>query len=264
MNNSIEKKLVQGKSCSLYNAELISEFSPNMLTPDYWQSQNAITGTAQGRGTTWFIRYLPDSHTIKDEDGKTQQAQHWVLRHYYRGGIIGKLINDSYIFTGIESTRAMREFALLKQMQTWQLPAPKPIACRIIRHGLFGLCYRADLLSSRIENAQDLVAILGKDSMSDNLWRKIGATIKRFHDHGIYHHDLNSHNILVDDQEDVYLIDFDRSELRQADNVNNSKHWKDSNMSRLQRSFLKELNQLSSFHFTDKNWQTLLSGYANQ
>ena len=264
MNHSVEQSFNQGNSYSLYNSALITDFTPDMLTPDYWQIKNAITGTAQGRGTTWFIRYLTDDNKINEEDDNTQQAQHWVLRHYYRGGLIGKVIKDSYLFNGIENSRAMREFYLLKQMQKWQLPAPKPVACSITRHGLFGLCYRADLLSSRIENAQDLVAILSKESIDDNVWRKIGATIKRFHDHGIYHHDLNSHNILIDERQDVHLIDFDRGELRQADEMSNAGHWKESNMSRLQRSFLKELHQLVTFHFTDDNWQMLLSGYTNK
>ncbi len=268
---SVEKSLIQGNSYSLYNSELVTDFTPNMLSPDYWQSQNAITGTAQGRGTTWFIRYLAADSKVKntinnkinEKTDNRQQAQHWVLRHYYRGGLIGKLIKDSYWFTGIENSRAMCEFALLTQLQQWKLPAPKPVACRITRHGLFGLCYRADLLSSRIENSQDLVAILTNENISDELWQKIGATIKRFHDHGIYHHDLNSHNILIDAQQDVYIIDFDRGELRKTNRKSDASHWKEKNMSRLQRSFLKESHQLENFHFTDNNWQQLLTGYHN-
>jgi 3-deoxy-D-manno-octulosonic acid kinase len=250
-----DQYVTQANATCLYSSELVSDFNPEMLSPQYWQVQNAITGTAQGRGTTWFIRYSAND---------SKQSQHWVLRHYYRGGLIGKLIKDSYLFNGIENSRAMREFALLKQMQQWQLPAPKPVACRITRHGLLGLFYRADLLSSRIENAQDLVAILSKENINDELWRKIGATIKRFHDHGIYHHDLNSHNILIDKEQQVYLIDFDRGELRKKNTKKKSILWKESNMSRLQRSFLKESKQLSTFHFTDNNWQTLLSGYSNK
>ena len=69
---------------------------------------------------------------------------------------------------------------------------------------------------------------------------------------------MNSHNILLDDKEHVFLIDFDRGELR-TNPVNIQ--WKQENMARLHRSFLKELNKLDQFYFTDDNWQALMIGY---
>ncbi|PHR84032.1 MAG: 3-deoxy-D-manno-octulosonic acid kinase [Colwellia sp.] len=248
MNSSSQLKTVQqNKSYSIYDSDEINSFDSNMLDVSYWQQANAITGSAQGRGTTWFVKYT-------NETGK--QVRHWVLRHYYRGGLIGKIINDSYWFTSQENTRAVREFVLLGYMQNLALPAPKPIACRVIRHGFF---YHADLLSSRIENAQDLVALLSKQTLSAALWKKIGITIKRFHDNNIYHHDLNAHNILIDKNDNVFLIDFDRGEIRK----NNQANWQRANMARLQRSFLKELNKLPIFHYQHDNWQLLLEGYLS-
>jgi 3-deoxy-D-manno-octulosonic acid kinase len=237
--------LEQGKVSCLFNHTIINDFNAEMLTPIYWQQKNAVTGTAQGRGTTWFVIYC-DSENIQHE---------WVLRHYYRGGLIGKLINDSYWFTGIDKTRAASEFSLLQHMQTLQLPAPNPIAYRVIR---CGLTYQADLLSTRIQNAQDLVGILSKQQLSTSLWSTIGATIRKFHDHNIYHHDLNSHNILINTQEQVFLIDFDRGELRKT---KESSAWKKANIARLKRSFLKESNKLETFYFNDENWQALMNGY---
>jgi 3-deoxy-D-manno-octulosonic acid kinase len=63
----------------------------------------------------------------------------------------------------------------------------------------------------------------------------------------------------------VFLIDFDRGEIRD-DEVNQSKNdvWKQANMQRLQRSFLKEKNKLAQFYFTDKNWQSLMKGYRGE
>ena len=247
-NDSHIETVQQGSSYCLYDNREINTFEPSMLDVSYWQKESAITGSAQGRGTTWFVE-----HSNKN----TKQTKHWVLRHYYRGGLIGKIINDSYWFTSQMDTRAAREFSLLSDMQQLALPAPKPIACRVIRHGLF---YRADLLSSRIEHAQDLVALLSKQPLSAQLWKRIGATIKRFHDNNIYHHDLNAHNILIDKNDDIFLIDFDRGEVRS----NNQASWQKANMARLQRSFLKELNKLPTFHWQHDNWQRLLEGYLIQ
>lgn len=221
-----------------YDSAFLPNFSPEMLSASYWQQQDAITGSAQGRGTTWFIQH---------------QTNHWVLRHYYRGGLIGKFNKDHYIFTSQASTRAAKEFKLLSLMQTWNLPAPKPVAYRVVRSGLF---YQADLLSSRIENAQDLVAILTERSVADNVWFNIGQTIKIFHNKGIDHHDLNIHNILLDDDNKPWLIDFDQGEQREL-----QQSWQQANMQRLLRSFRKEQHKLTSFYWSENNWNMLLSGY---
>lgn len=221
-----------------YDSDLLSDFTDKMLSSDYWQQHNAVTGSAQGRGTTWFVQH---------------QQQQWVLRHYYRGGLIGKFNKDHYIFTSLAATRSEKEFNLLSKMQLWQLPAPKPIAYRVIRQGLF---YQADLLSSRIENAQDLVAILTQQAIADELWFSIGETIKKFHDKGVYHHDLNAHNILVDGDNKAWVIDFDQGEQRKIQHS-----WQHSNMQRLLRSFRKEHNKLPMFYWLEENWQMLLKGY---
>ena len=235
--------LAEGKSHCLYNKELVPDFRAAMLEPSYWQQRDAITGSAQGRGTTWFIAYQ-DEHNLNHD---------WVLRHYYRGGLIGKVINDKYFFTGLENTRAAREYHLLNKLQSLALPAPKPIAYRVIKQGLF---YQADLLSSRIEHAQDLVAILSKGEVVEQVWLEIGRVIRRFHDAGIYHHDLNSHNILIDEQNKVWLIDFDQGEKRAV-----SSSWQQANMARLLRSFEKEKMKLPTFQWQKSDWQLLLEGY---
>lgn len=240
LEKSAEKVFQQGNCYCVFNCEQLADFTPQMLSPDYWQHQQAIEGSAQGRGTTYFVKY---------------QAQHWVLRHYYRGGLIGKLNKDSYLFTGYHNTRAAQEFTLLTTLKKLSLPAPQPIAYRVIKQGLF---YHADLLSSRIENAQDLVAILQQQALTETIWFNIGVMISKFHQHGIYHHDLNSHNILLDQQEKPWLIDFDRGEQRQVD-----KRWQENNLNRLLRSFRKEKAKLSTFHWQEKNWQTLLNGYQS-
>tara|TARA_R110000737_G_scaffold123766_1_gene155868 strand:+ start:20225 stop:20980 length:756 start_codon:yes stop_codon:yes gene_type:complete len=240
-----EKTFQQGNVYCRYDSDEVSTFMAEMLNSDYWQTRNAIVGSAQGRGTTWFIA----------TKNSADKMRNWVLRHYYRGGLVGKIINDQYLYTGMANTRAAREFSLLKSMRALDLPAPKPVAFRIIKNGLF---YRADLLSSRIENASDLVAILSKQVIDELLWQKIGKVIKSFHQQGIYHHDLNAHNILLDDNDKVWLIDFDRGEQRSQ-----QIKWPEDNMARLLRSFHKESNKIANFKWSEKNWQALLNGYLS-
>ncbi|WP_440875263.1 3-deoxy-D-manno-octulosonic acid kinase [Thalassotalea sp. PLHSN55] len=223
----------------LHNQQLIEHFEPEMLSSQYWLAKQQVVGQAHGRGITYFI--------------ETAQQNQWVLRHYYRGGLIGKLINDSYFFSSLAATRAFAEFNLLTLMHDKGLPAPKPVACRVVKNGL---TYQADLLSSRIENAQDLVGVLSKQSLSAEQWQNVGQVIASFHQQGIYHHDLNAHNILLDSQDKVWLIDFDRGEQRNVDIK-----WQQANLARLLRSFEKEHGKIANFHWQKSHWQQLMAGY---
>ena len=235
-----EKIIQQDDNYYCFDENTVADFNGNMFCADYWQQQNAITGTAQGRGTTYFIKYF---------------TSEWVLRHYYRGGLVGKIINDSYLFTGLANTRAAQEFSLLKTLSKLNLPAPQPIAYRV---KISALTYQADILTGRITDAQDLVAILSANSVNEEVWQKIGRCIKSFHQQGIYHHDLNAHNILIDKNEKVWLIDFDRGEQRLPE-----QKWQQANLDRLLRSFNKEKAKLAEFHWQANDWQLLLEGYLS-
>jgi 3-deoxy-D-manno-octulosonic acid kinase len=57
--------------------------------------------------------------------------------------------------------------------------------------------------------------------------------IKRFHQAGLDHVDLNARNILVDPHGKPWLIDLDRCRLRAAGK------WQEANLSRLARSIQK-------------------------
>lgn len=54
------------------------------------------------------------------------------------------------------------------------------------------------------------------------------------HDLGINHTDLNIHNILMDEQEKFWIIDFDKCFQQSGES------WKQGNLERLKRSFEKE------------------------
>lgn len=222
----------------LHNPRLLPQVGPDEFSPRYWQDRDAVTGVSHGRGTTYFVRQ--------------GQAQ-WVLRHYRRGGLVGKLIKDSYLYTGIEKTRPVAEFRLLAKLHQQGLPVPRPVAVHVQR---LGLRYRGDILIERLPAARDLVAWLSQQPLSDHQWQAIGALVRRFHDAGVYHADLNSHNILLAEDGMLWLIDFDRGTLK-ADGV-----WKEDNLARLLRSFNKEKAKLPQFHWQqDQHWPLLMAGY---
>ena len=220
----------------LFDEEHFLEPTPEMFTGQYWQTQNAITGQAEGRGTTYFFKHHKDEY---------------VLRHYRRGGLIGKVLQDQYLYTGLEQSRAWQEFKLLQHMQSLDLPCPKPIAAKVRKKGLY---YQADLISTKIPGAMDLHHILLDSHLASDVWHKIGQTIAQFHNQQVYHHDLNIHNIMLDTELGVWLIDFDKCGIKQGDN------WKKSNMARLNRSFEKE-KRLNNIHWQLEDWEMLMSAY---
>lgn len=223
-----------------YDDALFSGPSLDFFDPAYWQSESKVTGKAQGRGTTYFIEHA---------------AQQWVLRHYRRGGLVGKVLTDEYLFGGLEKTRAFAEFSLLNRMRELHLPVPRPVAAHISRHGLF---YRADLITTLIPNSQDLHHTLCEKALDADTWARVGETIAQLHLAQVYHHDLNIHNIMQDDDSKIWVIDFDRCAFRQGTS------WKQEMLDRLQRSLEKESQRCEVFHFSPQNWQQLMQGYRQK
>lgn len=219
--------------------------TPSWFSVDFWRAKEAVVGSSKGRYTTWFV---------------ASGSSHWVLRHYWRGGLMGKFSKDAYLYAGLENTRAMAELRLLDILYREDFAVPKPIAANIVRDGLF---YRADIIIERVKGAEDLVAKLSKTAMSTAQWQALGATIAQFHQRGVYHADLNAKNILLQPAQiesatlgRFYLIDFDRGELKTPNS-----QWQKANLDRLLRSFNKEQGKLPNLAFTAGNWASLIHGY---
>ena len=134
------------------------------------------------------------------------------------------------------------------------LPVPAPIAAR---YRLSGFTYTGDLITERIESSRSLAQRLVDSGLPLEDWIAVGRCIRRFHDFGLCHADLNAHNVMFDGAGAVWLIDFDRGRLRRAG------LWRDANLVRLRRSLLKVTDPLPPGHFTETDWRSLLAGYAS-
>lgn len=222
-----------------YDDSLLGKEPASWFDPAYWQQQEAITGQANGRGTTYFISTL-----------KLPMA----LRHYWRGGLLGRLIKDQYVFTGWEKTRCAEEIKLLQLLAEGGVRVPRPVAARAVR---CGLTYRADILTEQVANASDLVAVLQQRRLSEAEWRDIGQLIKKMHNLQVCHTDLNIHNILLNDKGQFWLIDFDKCYQSKGDK------WKQSNLERLRRSLRKEVQRFSIL-WNENEWNWLYSGYIGR
>ena len=213
-----------------------------LFDPAWWQAQQAVTGYSSGRNTVYFVRVAG----VETD---------WVLRHYYRGGLIGKLNKDWFAAEPVARSRALAEFSLLLWMRHAGLPVPAPVAARYQRRGVG---YSADILLERIPHSQDLFHYLQQQALTQMQWQQLGTVVAQLHQAGVYHSDLNCHNILLDAKGQFWLIDFDKCARREG------AHWWPEPVARLHRSLQKELGLRAAFFFTAADWQAFSSGYQQQ
>ncbi len=201
-----------------------------------WAARGAIVGEALGRGTTWILQDI---------------SRRLVLRHYRRGGFIARFCADRYLWQGEAATRPFQELRLLQHLHAAGLPVPEPVAARYVRDGL---TYRGDLLTVFLEGTESFAQRLQDRRVQAADWQAIGRCLRRFHDAGACHADLNAHNLLFDPAGQVFVIDFDRGRLR-APGL-----WRDSNLVRLRRS-IEKIGDKAGLAFDEAAWRQLLQAY---
>lgn len=191
-------------------------FDPRILFDrDALREHGEVEDAKGGRGSISFVR-LADTRL--------------VLRRYLRGGLVAKLSRDRYLWLGEDRTRAFQEFRLLVRLREMSLPVPKPVAA-CYRRGR--LSYRGELVTELLPGTETLAArwLAGRDSRVD--WEAAGRCIRRFHDAGVQHADLNAHNVMLGAAGGVWLLDFDRGRLREPG------AWRERVLARLARSVQK-------------------------
>ena len=222
-----------------YDSDIFSNIEDVSFNSRVWAQRSSIVGFAEGRGTTFFIQH---------------QGRDFVLRHYQRGGLVAKISQEKYLWLGLKFSRPWREWSLLEKMRAKGLPVPAPAAIQVERKGIF---YKADIMMHRIPHSRTLMHILITEELAEGYWISIGSVIRRFHEEGIYHADLNANNIMLDDGGRCYLIDFDKCGIRKS-----HLKWQKENLLRLKRSLNKISNSQEVFYFSDMNWRSLLRGYG--
>jgi 3-deoxy-D-manno-octulosonic acid kinase len=138
---------------------------------------------------------------------------------------------------------------MLARLHQMGLPVPRPLAAQCAREGLF---YSGDLITRRLMDVHPLADLPDIQQSDPAMWMATGACIRHFHDHGLVHADLNARNILISGDGSVYLIDFDRAQIRAG-----AQRLFEANLRRLKRSLQKflETGEL------EQGWRFLMNGY---
>lgn len=228
-----EVYISQEGSAYLVHPDYQEQARPDWFDSDFWGEHARPVGSG-GRGSAWFV----------DAEGRSV-----VLRRYLRGGLIAHISKSRYVFTHERHVRSFAEFRLLVKLTALQLPVPKPVAAWYRKVSWFQ--YEAAIIVERIEGAMPLAGLI--EALSPDAWQNLGGVLRRFHDAGVCHADLNCFNILVH-QGNFSLIDFDRGKILTAAS---SSDWRFANLERLARSLRKVGGEATQ----NRIWGFLLAGY---
>jgi 3-deoxy-D-manno-octulosonic acid kinase len=137
----------------------------------------------------------------------------FALRHYLRGGKAALLSRDAYLHRSFDSSRASREFTLLRALHLAGVPVPRPLAARVVKTGLV---YRQDLLTHWLDGGESLLSMGKRGALSGHILRVAGHALAQLYQANVLHADLNAANLLWQpNHERVMILDFDQAkELR--------------------------------------------------
>ena len=254
-----------------YREDIAPRFDPVVFDERALAARGLLAGAAgAGRGNTHFL--VLDGHSL-------------VLRHYRRGGLARRFSERHYLWSGLERTRAVREFELLRELEAEGLPVPAPYACAVTRRGAL---WHGSLVTRRLPGRTLAEAVRGTGdvetgggpatpsedagaSLPPETWAAVGRTVARFHAAGVRHADLNAHNLLVENgappgrEPRVHLLDFDRATRRVAPS-GRIVRWQRDNLARLARSLAKLARtdgrafDASGFAALERAWAESLRG----
>lgn len=163
--------------------------------------------TLEGRGRV---------HVVPAPSGQWRDGTRWVVRHYHRGGAIASVLGDRYVRTPFP--RPVREYDLSRRLGDLGIPTARAVGAAVYPAGVI---YRGDLVTEWVAGSRDLAAVLfgaAADPMDGApAMEAAGRLVRRLHDSGVIHPDLNIKNILIapgDEGPRAVAVDLDRARIR--------------------------------------------------
>jgi tRNA A-37 threonylcarbamoyl transferase component Bud32 len=172
----------------------VSGSSPEAPSPHY-----------RGRGEVFRVPLNPSSD------------EYAVIRHYRRGGLVRHFLGDLYP----GPSRFFREARITEKARALGIPTAEVLAVRAERVGF--AFYRGDLVTRQIRESEDLGEFLRgclesrqkpEGDLKGKISRSVAALLRKMHDCGLVHADLNVKNILLNSRHGTvkaFVIDLDRA-----------------------------------------------------
>ncbi|MFW6284571.1 MAG: lipopolysaccharide kinase InaA family protein [Desulfosalsimonas sp.] len=129
-----------------------------------------------------------------------------VIKAYFRGGLMGRIIEKTYLNIG--PCRGRAEFEMLTRIRALGVRAPSPVA--FASKGRF--LQNTWLITQQIENVRTLSELaMADEKTAEQIIPAVAGQVRRLIENRILHVDLHPGNILVDGCGRVYIIDFDKA-----------------------------------------------------
>ena len=213
---------------------------------------------------TFFKTHRQNTHYVA---GRTSHPslpidheKRMIIRRYSHGGIFRAITRNIYLL----GSRSFRELALTEEIRSLGIPTILPLGA--IHRPVLHFLYRPYFLSLEVPQAKDLVQYfqkVGPRPVGERLFlkrktiRSAGLLLRKFHQAGFFHGDLQLKNILVTEDQ-LLLIDFDRSYRRKVLSIRK----RIRNLFRLNRSVEKWRRLTLPITRTDR-WRFFLA-YAGE
>ena len=210
------------------------------LTPTYNAYQfgtcTPLTELQLTRLIGFFSQPPPDTDSVLG--GRGSVSYHWiddlgsvVVKHYKRGGLVGRLVRRRYIKWG--KSRSQLEFELLQKAGELGINVPEPL----VYANRGGLIYRAWLVTREIKSPVSLARLsLDDEKRTRRVMTPVIEQILRLIEHRIVHVDLHPGNVLIDSRDRVFLLDFDKGKIHRG------------NKTRLRERYVKRWQRAVSKH----------------
>jgi 3-deoxy-D-manno-octulosonic acid kinase len=129
-----------------------------------------------------------------------------VIKYYRRGGLIQHLIKQRYLKWG--KPRCQIEYEILQSVGRLGVRVPEPIAYAY--HGK--IFYKAWLITREIKHCQTLAQIsYANEELARIVMVEVIKQVSTLIENKLLHADLHPGNVIVDNKNQVYLLDFDKA-----------------------------------------------------
>ena len=131
-----------------------------------------------------------------------------VVKYYFRGGLVQYVNQRRYLNLG--KTRCQIEYEWLQKVRTLGINAPDPIAFAYRGR----LLYQCWLVTREIKDHQTLAQLSClNEERTRIVMKEIIKQVLTLIKNKILHSDLHPGNVIVDNQNRVYLLDFDKASI---------------------------------------------------
>lgn len=131
-----------------------------------------------------------------------------VIKQYMRGGLMRWILKNRYLKCG--KTRSQVEYELMNKLRQLGIRTPEPVAYAYRGFPL----YMAWLITRKIENACTLAELSCLDiKRVSGIMEKVIEQTGRLIECRFMHVDLHPGNIVVDGEDQISLVDFDKGQI---------------------------------------------------